>query len=452
MSGTLVQRLDRASVVALWLFAAVTALSVAMQNVFFVGLAAWLAARLLRDGRLPALPTWGWVWVAFLVWALVASALAPNSPASLFTWRKWLLAVAAWCAMDALAQPLRLRAVLGALLAFSALWNLGAVLWYGAQPLLAMHQGMPWSQVADQWIHATDWRARGGSGGYMVLAACDALLIAFYAGLLAQDPAWRRPRVWACLGLLAMGLLLTMTRGAWLAAGLGLGGLLLFKRPRLALGTLALLLGLAWAFPGSVIVRRLASVTDADNDSNRERIYMAQAGMDLLREHPWLGVGDSLSSFERTLPDGSRVTERGYFLRYRRPDAVAWYRDKQNRLDFITRFLHPEIEYSPTQEAEKEAGHLHNTPLQLAVMYGLPGLGLALLFFGGLFIAAARAARDAGLAPLGRGAGLGLCLVLIVFFGHGLTEYNLGSFQSSFTLWFVVGLAFAAIRVAKTPA
>ncbi len=434
MTQALALRFERISFVSLWFFAAVTTLSIAMQNIFFVALAAWLAARWILRRSLPDFPRWGWVWVAFLAWTLFTSLLAPNAPASLFTWRKWFLAVAAWCALDSLDEPIRLRAILGALLFFSALWNLEAILWFGAQPLLAWLHGTPWSDVVYHWVNDVEWRARGGSGGYMVLAACDALLIAFYAGLITHDDAWRRRRVWVCMALLVGGLLMTMTRGAWLATGLGLGGLLLVQKPRLALVGVLALLGFVQLFPSSPLVKRLASVVDADNDSNRERIYMAQAGLDLLRDHPWTGVGDSLTSFKRTLADGSVVEEQGYFLRYRRPDYVAW-------------FNHP---YK--KAGNKEAGHLHNTPLQLAVMYGLPGLALALVFFGGIFIFAAKAARDMRLAPLGRGAGLGLCMALIVFFGHGLTEYNLGSFQSSFTLWFVIGVSFAAQRLARVSA
>jgi len=171
-------------------------------------------------------------------------------------------------------------------------------------------------------------------------------------------------------------------------------------------------------------------VADMHNDSNDERIFMAQAGLGIVRDHPWLGVGDSLSSFDRTRPDGSVVREPGYFLRYRSPEALAWYNAKA---------------------PDKENGHLHDVPLQLAAMYGLPGMALAALFFGGLLVAGLARFRRS-VTPLARGAGLGLALGLAAFFMHGMTEYNLGSVQTSFTLWFLVGLAGAAFRLDAVPA
>jgi len=65
--------------------------------------------------------------------------------------------------------------------------------------------GMPWSQVAQHWVidYGEEWRARGGSGGYMVLAGCDSLLILFFSALALEDKSWRRPAVLACLGAMA---------------------------------------------------------------------------------------------------------------------------------------------------------------------------------------------------------------------------------------------------------
>lgn len=408
----------------LWLFAAVAALSIAAQNVFWFALAGWLGRRLWVQGRLPSLPAWGWVWVAFMAWALLASLLSDNAAHSLFTWRKWLLAVAAWCVADAIVDQRHWRALAGTLLLSAALVNLAAALWFGSLPLLAWAQGQPWSEVAYHWVHDTEWRARGGSGGYMVLAGVDVLLLGFYGGLLSFDRQWRRPLVWACLGAIALGLLLTMTRGAWLAAALSLGVLLLRARPRLALA--GLLLGLAFlaAFPQSVFSRRLVSVTDRNNDSNRERWYMAQVGAKIVQDRPWLGVGDALHSWQ----DAQGREQPGWFLRLRSPEALAWYKSKN--------------------VPQKDNGHLHNTPLQWAAMYGLPGALLASAFFVGLMLLGWRVSRDGSLTETGRGAGLGLAAALLGLGAHSLTEYNLGSFQTSFTLWFVIGLAVAGVRLA----
>lgn len=423
------QRLKSGGNAALWAFAAVCTLSIALQNVFFVALAAWLARRLLVQRRSLGFPAWGWVWLAFMAWALLASYYAPNQAASLQTWRKWLLALAAWCVADAVEERRQLRGLLGTLLVGAACVNLGAALWYGAQPFLALAKGEAWSGqysgVAYHWVYDTEWRARGGSGGYMVLAGCDSLLILFFSALALEDPAWRKRSVLLGLASLCLGLVLTMTRGAWIATALGLAGLLLWRRPRLGLAIVGLLVLVPLLLPNSVFVRRIKTVGDVDNDSNRERYYMAQAGLGIVRDHPWLGVGDSLSSFDRPGPQGQVEHVEGYFRQYRTPEALAWYNLKA---------------------PDRENGHLHDVPLQLAVMYGLPGLLLAFVFFAGLVFQGFRMRLRAHSA-LARGAGLGLAFGLIAFFVHGMTEYNLGSFQSSFTLWFVIGLSLAAARL-----
>jgi len=86
--------LGRASFAGLWLFAAVACLSIAAQNVFFLGFAAW-ALILLRERRRPSkaaraafrpAPMGGWV--LFVLWALAASLMSDNSGHSLLTWKK----------------------------------------------------------------------------------------------------------------------------------------------------------------------------------------------------------------------------------------------------------------------------------------------------------------------------------------------------------------------------
>jgi O-antigen ligase len=413
----------------LWLFAAVTTLSIAAQNVYWLALGGWLLLRLGSQRRLPALPALGWVWLAFLVWTLIASGLSDNPGSSYYTWRKWLLAVAAWCTADLVTQRAQARQLLAVLLASAALVNLGASLWFGGQPLLAWAHGTPWSDVAYHWVNDVEWRARGGSGGYMVLAAVDVLLLGLFAGLMLRDPQWRRGWMKAALAAIGLGLLLTMTRGAWIAAIVALGGLLAITRPKLALGGALALALLAGLFSQSVFVRRLASVADADNDSNRDRKYMLQAGLAIVAQRPWTGVGDAVHSWEAAGPDGVVKPVDGWFRRNRTPEAIAWYASKG--------------------VPDTDQGHLHDTPLQLAVMYGLPGLALAAAFFGLLWAWAVARARDASLEPQAQGAALGLAAGLLAIGIHSMTEYNLGSFQTSFTLWFVIGLAVAAVRAGR---
>jgi O-antigen ligase len=140
---------------------------------------------------------------------------------------------------------------------------------------------------------------------------------------------------------------------------------------------------------------------------------MAQAGLARSRDHPWFGVGDSLESFQR-----DSQTVQGWYRRYR-PQAVEQW---------------PSLR-------DKEEGHLHDDFITLAALYGLPALALALCFFWKLGRQAwSRASLP---APLASGLGLGFAAALLGWWVNGLFEYNFGSLQSSFVLWFLCGLFFA---------
>jgi O-antigen ligase len=397
-----------------WLFAGVTLLSIAAQNVVFLGLGSWLAWRWQRGlgwPEVPAVLRWA---LPFLAWALLASWLGENRAHSLETWRRWLLLFLAVYAVGALDTRRSLNAVLGSLLGFSALWCLGASALALAKPFWAWQQGMPFHDVLTAWPNASEWRAVSGSGGYMVLGSGSMLLLCFFSGLMLEEPRWRRPLPLLCLGALALALLLTQTRSAWLGAALGLGPLLLLKRPRLALTLGAAVLALA-LWPGSPLRNRLAQAADPAYESGLERRSMSTAALTIVRERPWLGVGDSMESW-----DG----QQGWYLRAM-PD---WAR--QN----------PRL-------ASNEQGHLHSIYGQVAAMYGLPGLLLLLLF--AIRLAAEAWARRRSDDPLVRGLALGLLTAWAAWWVNGALEYNFGSTQSSFTVWALWGLGLAAFSQAS---
>lgn len=412
----------------LWAFAAVTVLSIAAQNVVFLGMGAW-AAGLWLTRRWPRRLEGGWLFAIFLALALWASWAGDNRAHSLMTWRKWLLVLVAVYAGDALTEERSLRAVLGSLLFFSGLVAVGGSLWAIWHPVQALLQGQPWAQVSHIWLNDIIWRAGAGSGGYQVLATNSAVLLVFFASLAVYDAAFRRPLALLAMAGLAFGLLFTLTRGAWLAAGLGLGLLGLMFRPRWILIAALLGAGVYLALPDLLFVQRLRSVGDLQNDSNRERLYMTEAGLNIMRQHPGLGVGDSMESFEQSQPDGSVKMQQGWFLRAQSDEARAWYASKG--------------------VAGKEQGHLHSVPVQIGAMYGLPALAFFVAFWLSVAWAQVRRWREAGRSGLQRGVALGLALGLAVWAFNGLFEFNFGSFQSSFTLWFLVGLGSAAAALPK---
>jgi len=94
-----------------------------------------------------------------------------------------------------------------------------------------------------------------------------------------------------------------------------------------------------------------------------------------------------------------------------------------------------------------DQGHLHDDFIMLGALYGLPGLLLMLAAFAALLPQLWRGRRARGLAG---GLALGALAAAVAWWVNGLFEYNFGSFQSSFVLWFLLGLGLAGAQQAGT--
>jgi putative inorganic carbon (HCO3(-)) transporter len=161
------------------------------------------------------------------------------------------------------------------------------------------------------------------------------VLVALIAYLVSLD--WRR-HLWGIplFVALAAALYLSQTRSAWLGATLGVAAILVMKRPRAILGLAALLLALYLVSPAS-IQNRLRSGWNPNDPNTRNRIELFGTTLRLIRDHPWLGVGQRVSL------------------------EAPKYRGSQEFPDWM--YL-----------------HMHNNFLQIAAERGIPGLILWLWF------------------------------------------------------------------------
>lgn len=213
-----------------------------------------------------------------------------------------------------------------------------------------------------------------------VLVIGDFLLLA----RMAIGDGWRRPWSWAGLVLINWCLMLSLTRGAWVAAVFTVTALLLIRGRRfLRLYGAVLLMIMLFAFFGpDAGFERLRSIGDLRDVSTYDRLCMVDAARYMISERPLFGIGPGM------------VKER--YPIYRHPTAP--------------RYTVP---------------HLHNSFLELAAERGLVSLlaYLALMVTSG--VAAFRGYRREG-GPDGPRADLylGAMLVLISFNLNGLFEDN----------------------------
>jgi putative inorganic carbon (HCO3(-)) transporter len=184
------------------------------------------------------------------------------------------------------------------------------------------------------WKINTETRLTGFMGHWMTLSG--ELMLTFIAGvgcLLFIRP--KRKLLWlGGLVVMVIALSLTLTRSVWIAALAGSLMLLLmrnfgwkaFAAAGVACGALVLL-------APEVIQRRLQSIWDTSDPSNYARIAIWKAGIRMVHEHPWLGVGPQ------------RVSKVFY-------------------------------DYHPNREDRRRSGfypvHMHNNLLQFAAERGIP--------------------------------------------------------------------------------
>ncbi len=244
-----------------------------------------------------------------------------------------------------------------------------------------------------------------GAVGHPLTYGGQALLVASLATAIAVRCGGRwRAGALASLGAVLPALAGTYTRSAWIGYLAAVAVIVALTRARWLVGLGAGLAALALVLPGAYRARAF-SIFDPGNPWNRERVHMWEAGLRMLRDHPWTGVG---------LQD-----------------------------------LHPLYERYKSAGAVEPAGHLHSVYVQVAATMG--GVGLLALAF--LIVAlvrtASRAFRDyrrsrTADARFGAAMSLGVTAALAGFFTSGLMEWNLGDEELLDLLCVLVGIAFAA--------
>ena len=242
-----------------------------------------------------------------------------------------------------------------------------------------------------------------GAVGHPLTYGGQAMLVAAIASAIAirSEGRWRTGAL-LTLGALLPALAGTYTRSAWIGYIAALVVILAFSRARWLAGLAAGILGLAFVLPGAYRARAF-SILDPDNPWNRERVHMWEAGVRMLRDHPWTGVG---------LQDLHSLYEQ-----YKSPGAI------------------------------ETPGHLHSVYVHVAATMGIVGIVALAILIAGLFRAASRAFQTR--KGFGATISLGVTAALVGFLVSGLMEWNFGDEELLDLLYVMVGIAFAATAWAK---
>jgi putative inorganic carbon (hco3(-)) transporter len=229
------------------------------------------------------------------------------------------------------------------------------------------------------------------------------LLLAQWFFSSRKMPPW----AYGSVAIISAAILLNGTRSIWLAAALAVLYLVWCWRPRMSLAAPVIAVAAFLVAPATTRQRMLSIVHPNPNiDSNRHRAVTFWTGIEMIKAHPWFGLGpeEIARNFDAYVPAGTR-----------RPLPIGYY------------------------------GHLHNIYVQYAAERGIPGL-LCVLWLIGLVlwdavhgIVRLRGAPSQELFVLH-----GTVAVVIGILAGGIFEYNLGDSEVLMMFNCVVALSYAA--------
>ncbi|HZI80723.1 MAG TPA: O-antigen ligase family protein [Vicinamibacterales bacterium] len=371
--------LDRLATWLLWLFVASLQMSIAAAGVLLALLVVCWVALLVRDRMRPSAPSFFLPLVVYAALTLISSA---------FSWQPWtsfaddkqLIYLVVVPIVYDLARGKRTGTVVDVIVSVAAIGAVYGIVQYGLlhfdslgkRPQGISHHYMTFS-------------------GFLMLGLCAALSRVVFG---AKD------RLWPALVIpaIVVALFLTLGRGAWVGASIAVAVMLSLKDFRL-IAAIPLVVAVAFALAPDTVTRRMTSVFDLKDPSNRDRVSMLQTGVAMTRAHPLTGVGPNM-------------VEKVY-VQYRAPGAVE-----------------------PVNQ------HLHNVPMQIAAERGIPALGVFIWFvirLGRSFIRMFRAGDNRVLAATGIAS-------LVAMLAAGMFEYNFGDSEFLMLFLVLITLPFAAMR------
>ncbi len=206
-------------------------------------------------------------------------------------------------------------------------------------------------------------------------------------------------------------LILIQCRSCWMGFLAGLFVLFLLRRPRLAM-ILPVLLLVALLLAPPQYRERFTSVFRPGKEyaSNWQRLYMWKTGWRILKDHPITGIGDR--------------------------DLRTFYEA-----------------YTPEEDREHVIvyGHFHSNPVMFAVLWGVPGLALALVFLASIPWIQWRRLRALGrlgerAPPEQRAWVLAGLSVWTAFMVAGLFEWYFGDAEVILLFWTLLGLSLSPLK------
>lgn len=260
----------------------------------------------------------------------------------------------------------------------------------------------------DFYTHYVERRITGFEGHWMTFGALQlsvlSILIAQWCFSSRKLPLW----AYSSAGVISLAILLGWTRSIWIAAVVSTAYLFAVWRPRMVLLIPALLAIGYFAGPQPMKERFQSLLAPhGDTDSNRHRIVTFRTGLEMVKAHPWFGIG----------PEQIGRQFNDYVPKQLLPLPPGFY------------------------------GHLHNIYIQYAAERGVPALLVFVWLIGQILVDCWRTLRR---LPPGvseeRFVLQAVIAITLDILAGGLFEFNLGDSEVLMMYLSVVALGYAAIR------
>jgi O-antigen ligase len=259
----------------------------------------------------------------------------------------------------------------------------------------------------DFYTHYVERRITGFEGHWMTFGALQlsvlSILIAQWCFSSRKLPLW----AYSSAFVISLAILLGWTRSIWVAALVSTAYLIACWRPRIVL-VIPVVLVLGYLVAPQSTQQRIDSLVapHGDTDSNRHRKVTFLTGIEMIKAHPWFGIG----------PEQIKLQFNNYVPKNLLPLPSGFY------------------------------GHLHNIYVQYAAERGIPALLVFLWLVGQVLVDCWRTLRalPPGLSEE-RFVLQAVIAVTIDILVGGLAEFNLGDSEVLMMFVSVVALGYAAI-------
>lgn len=247
-----------------------------------------------------------------------------------------------------------------------------------------------------------DHRLRGLTSHWMTYSGLLMIpFIFFFVYLFYEKRKKIKLLIAAALVLILAAILLSLTRSAWVGIFIALGAFIVYYKPKILYAAVPSVIILAFILPGSV-TSRIVSIFDIHNETNKDRLYMYEAAVKIIKEYPLTGVG---------------------------ADNVGEIYDH----------------YKPP-EASQPNPHLHNNFLQELAERGVFALLSLVAAFVSILILLVKKIKSS--SDFERAVAVGVFFTFIGFLIAGLFEYNFGDSEIKFLLFYFLSIPF--LKLAAT--